>query len=119
MEGALLMKCQRCKAAYYCSKECQVADWKNHKKRCKAMSNGNECRSTVKTARTTISAFIDANYVDIEEEVCMKTQEYNVPKKEFVVEIDFFGDAPALRNEFKIWLISGFLDGSSVADAPG
>jgi hypothetical protein len=32
IDNALLMKCQRCKAAYYCSKDCQVADWKNHKK---------------------------------------------------------------------------------------
>ena len=35
-----------------------------------------------------------------------------------MVEIDFFGDAPALRNEFKVWLTSGFFEGSTVADAP-
>ena len=34
------------------------------------------------------------------------------------MEIDFFGDAPALRNEFKVWLTSGFFEGSTVADAP-
>jgi hypothetical protein len=34
------------------------------------------------------------------------------------VEIDFYGDAPALRNEFKVWLSSDFLEGSSVVDAP-
>jgi hypothetical protein len=119
MDGAMLMKCQRCKSVYYCSKECQVADWKSYKKMCKAMSNGNESRFTLKTARTTISAFIDANYVDILKEFIKKTQEYNVPKKELVVEIDFCSDAPALRNEFKVWLTSGFLEGSSVADAPG
>jgi hypothetical protein len=28
MDNAKLMKCQRCKINYYCSKECQVADWK-------------------------------------------------------------------------------------------
>jgi hypothetical protein len=70
--------------------------------------------------RTTISAFIEANYVDIEKEAYKKAQEYNATtNKELVVEIDFFGDAPALRNEFKVWLTSGFLEGSSVADAPG
>jgi hypothetical protein len=36
-----------------------------------------------------------------------------------LLEIDFCGDAPALRNEFKVWLTSGFFEGSSVADAPG
>jgi hypothetical protein len=35
-----------------------------------------------------------------------------------LVEIDFFGDAPALLNEFKVWLTSGFFEGSTVADAP-
>jgi hypothetical protein len=34
------------------------------------------------------------------------------------LEIDFYGDAPALRNEFKVWLTSDFLEGPSVADAP-
>jgi hypothetical protein len=29
-----------------------------------------------------------------------ETQEYTVPKKELLLEIDFYGDAPALRNEF-------------------
>jgi hypothetical protein len=34
------------------------------------------------------------------------------------VEIDFYGDAPTLRNEFKVWLTSGFVEGSSIAEAP-
>jgi hypothetical protein len=85
---------------------------------CKAMSNGNESRSALKTARTTMSAFIDSNYSDIAKEVCKKAREYNVPKTELFVEVDFYGDAPALRNEFKVWLASCFLEGSSIANAP-
>ena len=27
-------KCSRCKTTYYCSKECQVGDWKIHKRKC-------------------------------------------------------------------------------------
>ena len=30
-----LKNCNKCKIALYCSKECQIADWKNHKKDCK------------------------------------------------------------------------------------
>ena len=30
-----LSKCSRCLLAYYCSRECQLADWKNHKELCK------------------------------------------------------------------------------------
>jgi MYND finger len=29
-----LFKCSRCKIAEYCSKECQMADWKRHKTQC-------------------------------------------------------------------------------------
>jgi hypothetical protein len=72
----------------------------------------------MKTFQTTIWAFVESNHFDIAKEVFKKTQEYNVPKKELFVEIDFFGDAPALRNEFKVWLTSGFFEGSTVADAP-
>jgi hypothetical protein len=118
MDNALLMKCQRCKIAYYCSKECQVADWKSHKKVCKALASGNESRPALKTAHNTIAAFIDSNYFEIAKEIYKKTQEFNVPETDLLIEIDFFGDAPALRNEFKVWLISGFLEGSSVVDAP-
>ncbi len=31
---AKLKKCERCKSAYYCSLECNSADWKKHKKFC-------------------------------------------------------------------------------------
>jgi hypothetical protein len=123
LDNAMLMKCQRCKVTYYCSKECQVADWKSHKKVCKVISSGivspSTYKNTVKTHNLTMWAFIKLNYFDIAKEVHKKSQEYNVPKKELLVEIDFYGDAPALRNEFKVWLTSGFLEGSSVADAPG
>ena len=33
--GIKLSKCSVCKIVSYCSKECQKADWKNHKKACK------------------------------------------------------------------------------------
>jgi len=37
-----LLKCGGCKIQYYCSKECQVKDWKEHKKICKRMNNANK-----------------------------------------------------------------------------
>jgi hypothetical protein len=118
LDGAKIMSCQRCKVAYYCNRECQVADWKIHKKMCKAISNSPGSHSAHKTFNTTMWAFIMSNYFDIAREVYKKTQEFNVPKKKLMVEINFFEDAPALRNEFKVWLASGFFEGSSVTDAP-
>ena len=29
-----IQKCARCFTAYYCSRECQIADWSNHKLEC-------------------------------------------------------------------------------------
>ena len=31
-------RCSRCKVARYCSKECQTAAWKQHKKQCSSVS---------------------------------------------------------------------------------
>jgi hypothetical protein len=85
---------------------------------CKALDSGSVSRSAFKTSQITTSAFLTSNYSDIKKEVYKKAQEFNVPKTKLLLEIDFYGDAPALRNEFKVWLTSSFLEGSSVADAP-
>jgi hypothetical protein len=121
MNEISLMKNQRCKVAYYCNKDCQVADWKSHKKTCKEQNSTPkiESRSASKTSQLTMCAFVKSNYFDIAKEVYKKMQEYNVAKKELFVDIDFYGDAPALRNEFKLRLTSDFMEGSpSVVDAP-
>jgi hypothetical protein len=44
------MKCQRCKVTYYCSKQCQIADWKIHKKRCNELGSYVEERSALPIA---------------------------------------------------------------------
>jgi hypothetical protein len=114
-----LMKCKRCRMIYYCNKECQVADWKSHKKMCKAANAcGTEQISARKVSISTMRTFVDLNVVYIAREVDKKTQEYNVPQKELLLEMDFFEDAPALRNEFKVGLMSRFLDGSPLVDEP-
>eukprot|EP00592_Proboscia_alata_P029743 CAMPEP_0194447364 /NCGR_PEP_ID=MMETSP0176-20130528/128966_1 /TAXON_ID=216777 /ORGANISM="Proboscia alata, Strain PI-D3" /LENGTH=374 /DNA_ID=CAMNT_0039274213 /DNA_START=155 /DNA_END=1279 /DNA_ORIENTATION=- len=42
VEGKRLKQCIKCKAVYYCSRECQVADWKEHKKLCKILKKGHD-----------------------------------------------------------------------------
>ena len=36
---AQLQKCGGCKAVFYCDKDCQKADWNNHKKTCKSSTS--------------------------------------------------------------------------------
>ena len=45
MEAKSLQKCSRCRVARYCGKECQVADWPQHKAHCKEQEirNGVAC----------------------------------------------------------------------------
>ena len=38
--GVRFRKCSRCQFVSYCSKECQISDWKRHKSQCKHMANG-------------------------------------------------------------------------------
>jgi hypothetical protein len=110
--GASLMKCSTCKATYYCGRECQVADWKSHKIMCKLATEGGFSSSTMKAVESAVISFVKKNYYSIVDECYKKTQEYNVLKKELVIEINFYGDAPALRDEFKIGLTSRYLEGS-------
>jgi hypothetical protein len=47
--GLELKKCSQCKSAEYCSKECQVADWKGlHKKHCKELERAREHSAALK-----------------------------------------------------------------------
>ena len=34
-EASKMQKCSRCRLVRYCSRDCQLADWKEHKKSCK------------------------------------------------------------------------------------
>jgi hypothetical protein len=85
---------------------------------CKELSSCVVSRSEQKTSNTTMWAFVESNYFDIVKELYKKTQEYNVPKKELLVEIDFFGDAPALQNKIQVLLFSGFFEESALVDEP-
>ena len=37
-EAITFLTCSRCKIGMYCSRECQIADWKMHSKLCKTVS---------------------------------------------------------------------------------
>jgi hypothetical protein len=37
--GSKLFRCTRCKERYYCGKECQLQDWKDHKRVCRKVDD--------------------------------------------------------------------------------
>ena len=41
--GSSLLACSRCKLAYYCGRECQTKDWKEHKKSCSQAPVAADC----------------------------------------------------------------------------
>jgi hypothetical protein len=51
--GQGLKRCGRCKLAHYCSRECQKADWKNHKTLCGSTGDSPSPPSTLSPSTST------------------------------------------------------------------
>jgi hypothetical protein len=47
-ESGPMMKCARCQAAHYCNAECQKLDWKEHKIKCKPLSDAQSSTASKK-----------------------------------------------------------------------
>jgi len=111
-----LMQCSRCRMAYYCSRECQVADWKDHKKSCVAVTKADTKSNDV--SDQTVLNFAKRYYVDIMVELVDVCDENNLKKEDLLLELDFTpnkrGRAPALKDppEFKIARSRGYFEGS-------
>jgi len=113
-----LRKCSRCKCTYYCSKECQKADWKSHKLTCQPAKNS-EVKQMEFTENTVLS-FVKNNYCSIMKEIVKVTDETGKTKGDLLLEIDFAtppghsGMAPAFKSppEFTIALAKDYFEGS-------
>ncbi|KAF2026573.1 hypothetical protein EK21DRAFT_73862, partial [Setomelanomma holmii] len=44
--GPAKRRCSRCKAAYYCDKNCQKSDWKTHRNVCEPVAQGYSAPAT-------------------------------------------------------------------------
>jgi MYND finger len=106
--------CSRCKITYYCSKECQVADWKSHRKIC-----GTEKKPTKTSENQMVSAYVQQFYYEILKALYAATQERSVPKSQLILDLNFHtrighevdSSSPALRGEFKVAVTKDYLEG--------
>jgi len=112
-----LRKCARCKSAFYCSRECQRADWKSHKPNCQLKSSS-DAKANIFT-ETTVLNFCKANYCAIMKEIVKVSDETGNSKSDLLLELDFATPAsglapPSLKSppEFKIADSKGYFEGS-------
>ncbi|KAK6173572.1 hypothetical protein SNE40_016997 [Patella caerulea] len=67
-----MKRCVRCKSVYYCSRECQLKDWINHKDNCiEYMNSVEQIKDEDMNSRTNESALVDSK-------VCNKLNENSV-----------------------------------------
>mmetsp|Transcript_28874 Transcript_28874/g.32381 ORF Transcript_28874/g.32381 Transcript_28874/m.32381 type:complete len:571 (+) Transcript_28874:28-1740(+) len=111
-----LKACSKCKSTYYCSKECQVADWKKHKKNCR--SNTKASNKAFDATQNAPINFAQKNYAAIVKRLVKVIDESGFKKSELLLELDFTpsndGIAPTLKDppEFKISESRGYFEGS-------
>jgi len=105
-----LFQCSRCKQVSYCSKECQKADWPNHKRSC--VSGTKRALKNAEASDQLIQDYAERHYVDIMVrlvEECEKADGGSLQMKDMVLELDFNpdsnGNVPILQEDapqFKI-----------------
>lgn len=117
-----LKQCSRCKQAFYCSRECQVADWKDHKTTCQPVGSASEAKRSEKrgtSIQLALNDVLQKNYFDVMTKIVEVCEETGVSKKNLVVELDFFpnsetGSAPILSTppSFKVAPAARYYQGS-------
>lgn len=115
---APLFRCAQCLLTYYCSKECQRADWKRHKHNCRRRTKRE--RDKVLSLRMATLRFLNRNFKTVFEEIKRKCDRTGLEASDIAVEIDFMpnshGIIPALQNPpvFKIALIQDYKSGQEI-----
>jgi len=113
--GQKLLACSKCRMAHYCSKECQRADWKAHKKLCALSaqvtnSNGDggdgKKQPSWKDTNSLSMNFVQSQVFDIRAQLrataARKEGKPRLKLAELVLEVDFMG-AALERGEFRVY----------------
>jgi len=112
-----LKQCSRCRMTYYCSKECQKADWKVHKGTCRHTSKASN--KTFEASQHAVLNFCQKNYAAVMKRIVKVCDETGLKKGELLLELEIkpndksgitlaFLDPP----EFKIAEARGYFEGS-------
>ena len=115
-----LKKCSRCFQAFYCSKECQKADWKIHKKTC--VPKTKQDFITSECIQQTFMQFCQREYVHIMAKMAQACEQTGLSKNEMLVELNFKPDengvVPTMQEipDFKIAPVKDYIEGSRPAE---
>lgn len=110
-----MMCCSRCKKVHYCSRTCQLEDWKRHKTECKKLAKEKSCN----VSRESVMKIIKEQYVAIMAAFVEATTRTGLKKSDLMLEIDLLpgkdgSTPPALREnpEFKVAPVRGYYKGT-------
>jgi len=108
-----LLACGRCNSTYYCSPQCQKADWKDHKPLCDPFRS--------QTSQNVIMTFVKEHYIDIMTEIKKATEELELKKEDLLLELDFFKGpdqeiSPAMDGIFTIKVTAEILEDDRSAE---
>jgi len=83
--GRNLLECARCRAALYCSKECQREGWKTHKKDCKRNAKKTDYTSLMRLT----GGFCEKNYIAVMEGLGNKIESKGHKLQDLALVLDF------------------------------
>eukprot|EP00526_Cylindrotheca_closterium_P013347 CAMPEP_0113623356 /NCGR_PEP_ID=MMETSP0017_2-20120614/12010_1 /TAXON_ID=2856 /ORGANISM="Cylindrotheca closterium" /LENGTH=523 /DNA_ID=CAMNT_0000533293 /DNA_START=2958 /DNA_END=4526 /DNA_ORIENTATION=- /assembly_acc=CAM_ASM_000147 len=92
-------QCAKCQFARYCSRECQVADWKRHKPVCNPFTKNT--KKLTEAMHSSIQSFISEHHLDVGRKMAVVCKKTGLEIKDMIIELNFMpnqnGIIPAMQ----------------------